>query len=511
VQPSPFARAALSSRPYGFLDDAPLEERRTQAVLSRRVLDPRTAQTLGALDPVAIEAVQREAWPDPRNIEEVHEALTWMGYVEESELRRFDQDWRAWIGELERAGRVVRDGSRWFAAEATREPKSVLRGRMEALGPVVSDDPLLLELEREGVVLRIPFQGASGWCERRLLARIQRYTLDALRREIEPVPTAEFRRFLAAWQHVDPDFRAEGPAGLKRVLERLSGFEAPAKLWERALLAPRMKTYRPDWLDQLALSGEIAWGRLFGSGNAPLRAAPIAFFPRAELDSWLALSAPVDASELSWPARSVLDALTARGALFTDDLARATKLLVTDLERGLGELVARGLVTSDSFASLRAFLLPAYKRKSPIAASGRWSLFRSLQPGTPGSSPASSSSSPPSSPDFPARSLLRRYGVLFRALLEKERLPIPWRDLARACRTLELRGEIRGGRFVTGFAGEQFALPAAVTLLRSMKKRAPSVLPELASADPLALDDLVPGHRRGHGTRPAQTTHEPTR
>src|SRR6185436_14894597 len=230
-------------------------------------------------------------------------------------------------------------------------------------------------------------------------ARIQRATLDSLRREIEPVPTAEFLRYLAAWQHVDPDFRAEGPAGLKRVLERLAGYEVSAKLWERALLAPRMKTYRPDWLDQLALSGEIAWGRLFGSGNAPLRTAPIAFFPRAELDAWLALASPVDASDLSWPAKAVLDALTSRGALFTDDLARQTKLLVTDLERGLGELVARGLVTSDSFASLRAFLLPAYKRKSPIAAAGRWSLFRSA-----------AASAPAPGAEFAARALLRRYG-----------------------------------------------------------------------------------------------------
>jgi ATP-dependent helicase Lhr and Lhr-like helicase len=508
AQPSPFARAALSSRPYGFLDDAPLEERRTQAVLSRRVLDARTAQTLGQLDPAAIEAVKREAWPDPRSAEEVHEALQWMGYVEEGELRAFGQDWEPWIGELAAAGRVVREGARWFAVEATREPKAVLRGRMEALGPVLSDDPLLYELERDGVVLRIPYSGASGWCERRLLARIQRYTLDALRREIAPVPTAEFLRFLAAWQHVEPDFRGEGPAGLERVLARLAGFEAPAKLWEKALLGPRMKAYRPEWLDQLALAGTIAWGRLFGSGNAPLRAAPIAFFPRAELDSWLALAAPVDASELSWPAKSVLDALHARGALFTDDLARQTKLLTTDLERGLGELVARGLVTSDSFASLRAFLRPAYQRKSPIAAAGRWSLFRPLGP--PGSSLASSSSAP--SAEFAARALLRRHGLLFRALLEKERLPIPWRDLARVCRTLELRGELRGGRFVTGFAGEQFALPEALTLLRSMKKREPSVLPALASADPLALTAaLEPGQRGGAvlASSPPRATNDP--
>jgi ATP-dependent Lhr-like helicase len=210
-----------------------------------------------------------------------------------------------------------------------------------------------------------------------------------------------------------------------------------------------MKTYRPDWLDQLALAGEIAWGRLFGSGNAPLRAAPIALFPRPEVDAWLALAAPVDASELSWPARAVLDALAEKGALFTDDLARKTKLLSTDLERGLSELVARGMVTSDSFASLRAFLLPAHKRKSPIAAAGRWSLFRSAAP-TETRSSAAGAAAPDA--EFAARALLRRYGVLFRALLERERLPVPWRDMARAARALELRGELRGGRFVAGFA-----------------------------------------------------------
>src|SRR5262245_45561458 len=255
-----------------------------------------------------------------------------------------------------------------------------------------------------------------------------------------------------------------------------------------------MQSYRPDWLDQLAMTGEIAWGRLFGSGDAPLRSAPIAFFPRAETEQWLALAAPLEDAELSWPARAVREALTARGALFTDDLARHTKMLATDLERGLGELVARGLVTSDSFASLRAFLLPAHRRKSPIAAAGRWSLFRR---------PADASAAAGGARDaeFAARALLRRYGVLFRALLEKERLPVPWRDLSRACRTLELRGELRGGRFVAGFAGEQFALPEAVTLLRATKKRAPLEVPLApAEADPLAaVQRILPGLARSGG------------
>ncbi len=491
LQPSPLARGVLSVRPYGFLDDAPLEERRTQAVLARRVLAPRGADALGALDPAAVEMVRAQAWPAPRDAEEVHEALCWMGYVAADEAAR--HGWEAWLAELARAGRVVREGERWFAVEATREPLSVLRARMELVGPVLSDDPLLLELEREGAVMRIPWQGATGWCDRRLLARIQRATLDALRREIEPVATAVFLRFLAAWQRFDPEHRGEGPEGVRAAIERLAGFEAPAKAWERRLLAPRVKGYRPEWLDRLAFAGEVAWGRLFGSGNAPLRSAPIALFPRAERAAWLALAAPTAADELSWPARAVHEALAAEGALFTDDLARATRLLGADLERGLGELVARGLASSDSFASLRAFLLPAHRRKAPIAAAGRWSLFR--RPEAAGGAPDA---------EFAVRALVRRYGVLLRALLERERLPLPWRELLRAARALELRGELRGGRFVAGFAGEQFALPEAVTLLRAARKREGAELPVPAREDPLALDGLlVPGQRGAPGATPA--------
>ncbi len=209
TEPSPFARGILNAMPYAFLDDAPLEERRTQAVATRRSLDPATADTLGALDPDAVERVRQEAWPQPEDAEEVHESLLWMGYVTANEVER--SGWGEWIAELEQASRVVREGGRWFAVEASREPKAVLRGRLEALGPVVArndesisgaDDPRWLgELETEGVVLRCRVGGAEAWCDRRLLARIHRYTLDRLRREIEPVTAAQFWCFLAAWQH----------------------------------------------------------------------------------------------------------------------------------------------------------------------------------------------------------------------------------------------------------------------------------------------------------------------
>jgi len=488
-EPSPFARSVLSVRPYGFLDDAPLEERRTQAVQARRTLDARAADAIGALDAEAVARVREEAWPDPRDAEEVHEALLWIGFVTEAEA----VPWRAWLEELAAQGRAslepVSPGEgRWFAAEASREAKAVLRGRMEALGPVISDDPLLFELEREGTVLRTRIEGREAWCHRRLLARIHRYTLDRLRREIEPVPAADFLRFLAAWQHVAEGRRLEGPRGVLEVLRQLAGFEAPIARWEKRILAPRVKGYRSEWLDQVALAGEIAWARLSSAGRTALRRAPIAFFPREEMESWLALACGERANEASpepaWPAQRILEALEQRGALFPRELEKAAGLLPSDAERGLAELVALGRVTSDSFASLRSMLRPSWQRKEPAIGAGRWSLV------------ARTGSVADSGAEFAARALLRRWGVILRALLARERIPVPWREIARACRALELRGDVRGGRFVSGFPGEQFALPEAVPLLRRIRKDPPGAGIALSPADPLNLEGvLTPGER----------------
>ncbi|HUR29256.1 MAG TPA: DEAD/DEAH box helicase, partial [Planctomycetota bacterium] len=481
-EPSAFARSILSVRPYGFLDDAPLEERRTQAVFSRRTLDPRAAEQLGALDPLAVQRVREEAWPDPRDAEEVHEALGWMGYVTEDEATA----WKPWLESLALAGRVVQEGERWFAVEASRDPKSVLRGRMEVLGPVHSDDPLLFELERDGVVLRIPFEGRSGWCDRRLLARIQRYPLDALRREIEPVTTADFLRFLAAWQHVDPEYRVDGPAGVAEVVRQLAGFEAPAGAWEKKILTQRVRGYRPEWLDQLGLSGAAAWGRLWGAGRPALRSAPIALVPRDELATWLAMTSLPDDSALTWPARAIRDAFAGTDALFPSELVKRSGLLPSDAERGILELIGFGRLTNDSFAAPRYLMRPSWKRKQPSLAAGRWSLFRREGACAAGAG----------DPEFVARVLLRRYGVIFRAVLQRERIPVPWRDVARAARMLELRGELRGGRFVAGFAGEQFALPEAVPFLRRIRKRPHSEPVAVSSVDPLWLEGvLTPGLR----------------
>ncbi|MFI5120660.1 MAG: ATP-dependent DNA helicase, partial [Thermoanaerobaculia bacterium] len=492
VEPSAFARGILSSQPYTFLDDAPLEERRTQAVFSRRVLDARSADEIGILDPEAIARVKEEAWPQPSNAEEVHEALLWMGYVTAEEGRR----WQAWLDELAAAGRVALEGGRWFAAETPRDPKAALKGRMEALGPIFTEDAdeaLLRELEAEGAVLRTRIAGREAWCDRRLLARIHRYTLDRLRKEIEPVTAAQFLRFLACWQHADTEHRLDGPRGVAQVVAQLAGFEIPAAAWEGSVLPARVRGYKREWLDQLTLSGEVAWGRLWGSAPGPTRRTPICLVERRDLDEWSALAAQIPAGEPSGKALEVEEALVRKGAMFFQELARATKLPPTFVEEGLSELIALGRVTCDSFSGLRWLIVPSSKRKTAVLSTGRWSLL-----------PREASSSP--SAEFVARRLLQRTGVVFRKTLAREKQPLPFRDVARVLRTLEARGEVRGGRFVAGFDGEQYALPEAVALLRAVRKRmtqAGDLPPVLVSAaDPLNFQGiLTPEERIAPATR----------
>jgi ATP-dependent Lhr-like helicase len=482
VEPSAFARGILAAQPYTFLDDAPLEERRTQAVMARRVLDIRTADELGALDPAAIARVREEAWPAPADAEEVHEALLWMGYVTDEEGR----PWLEWLVSLAAARRVVREDGRWRAAEASRDPKAMLRGRLEALGPVFADDVAvagseaeLLALEAEGTVLRCRIQGRPAWCDRRLLARIHRYTLDRLRKEIEPVTAAQFLRFLGCWQHVDPDHRLEGPRGVADAVAQLAGFEAPAAAWEAAILPARVRGYKREWLDQVTLSGETTWGRLWGAGSGPVRRTPMSLFPREDLEAWTALAALTPPAALEGSVREVYEALETRGAQFFQELARTTRLPAAYLETNLAELVGQGRVTCDSFAGLRYLIVPAWRRRAVGAGAGRWSVLRR-------------EAGPLASAEFVARHMLRRTGVLFRKTLARERQPLPWRDVARACRTLEARGEIRGGRFVAGFDGEQYALKEAVTLLRDVRRRGdsrPAVT--VAAADPLNLRGIL--------------------
>src|SRR5712691_8937175 len=551
AEPSPLAHEVINAKPYAFLVYAPLEERRTQAVITRRGLDVKTAEELGKLDQAAIDRVKEEAWPDVSSADELHDALLVTGALTSAECGVRNAEWQGYFEDLVKAGRagVLQAGpGLWVTAERlpmleavfpgarcepalsvperdrarawTREDavRELVRGRLEAvalttaadvagsLGVAVADvDFALGALEHEGFVLRgrfTPGVAELEWCERRLLARIHRYTLDRLRQEIEPVTAADFMRFLLRWQRVAPDARAEGPEGLGAVLDLLDGCEVPAGAWEADVLPARLGEYDPLWLDGLCLSGEIAWGRLSpaassnGHKSGPIRTTPIALFRRERGAVWRSLTVQPDPASLplTHSARAVLEALDQRGASFFGDLVNATGLLRTEVEKGLGELVAWGLVSSDSFAGLRALLVPSdrrrpiggFRRRGRIApfgveTAGRWSRVRAAAP-LPEEAVA----------EAVAWQLLRRYGVVFRRLMTRETLLTPWRDILRVYRRLEARGEIRGGRFVGGFSGEQYALPEAVGLLRSVRREEPrGELVAVSGADPLNLVGIV--------------------
>jgi len=557
TEPSPLALQILAARPYAFLDDAPLEERRTQAVMSRRWLDPASASDIGRLDPQAIERVRAEAFPSAETADELHDALMWSGFMTATEMAT-QPHWDALLKILLKQRRVARvpldSGTLWLAAErlprigamfprAAWEPRiaapepyanealdaqsaltEMLRGRLEALGPVSAAtlaQPLgldagaiataLLGLEQEGFVLRGEFTadaGAEEWCERGLLARIHRYTVHRLRKEIEPVTTQDFMRFLFQWQHVAPDRRKEGADALAAVLARLEGFEAPAIAWESEILPARMQHYEFTWLDDLCLAGRTGWTRLTrpkGGERAPRRAGPvrttpIALLARRNIALWnAAANTQTEPAATSSRAQAVREFLADNGASFFDEIVDGARLLPTETEEALAELVAQGLVNSDSFAGIRALLVPLDRRKSlsgggsrrrgrsaafGIQDAGRWSLLRVR------------TAEQEAVTEHIARALLNRYGVIFWRLLAREAdwLP-PWRDLLRVLRRLEARGEIRGGRFVAGVTGEQYARPEALAELRAVRRETPDRTDVCVSgADPLNLVGvLVPG------------------
>jgi ATP-dependent Lhr-like helicase len=418
----------------------------------------------------------------------------------------------------------------WSSEHALRE---LLRSRLSGLGPMRAHElaaqlqvPLtdieiaLLGLQNEGYVLQGNFTPGSEeieWCERHLLARIHRYTLKRLRQEIEPVEPRDFVRFLFDWQHLSSAARVSGPEALSVVLGQLEGYEAPAASWEAELLSARVQDYSIAWLDDLCTSGRTLWTRLRPSasegGNAAsasLRSTPLLLLPRRTASFWRQLApAPGDDAGMSSRAGKVVEWLTASGASFFDELADGAHLLKTELEDALAELVARGRVHCDSYAGLRALLVPASKRSSThaqqqrrrraalfgIEDAGRWLLTR--QPGS-----ATAEETPrthaPESIEQVARVLLRRYGVVCWSVLEREAawLP-PWRDLVRTYRRLEARGEVRGGRFIAGLSGEQFALPEAIGLMRQMRRRPPDEsLVCLSASDPAnLLGTVIPGTR----------------
>lgn len=415
---------------------------------------------------------------------------------------------------------------------------AVVRGWVPRVGPFTSSDlarriglapravaTALARIESEGLVLRgtfLPGRAAPAddphWCERSVLARVHRLTLGRLRREIEPATAADFLRYLARWQHVAPGTRLHGVHGLAEVIASLQGFHAAAGAWERDLLPARIADYEPGLLDHLCLTGELAWGRLAVAPDpedaprrraAPTRSAPVTVTLREDLP-WLLAAHAGPPPPLGPSAQALVEVLTRRGASFLPDLAAATGRPSAEVEAGLWELVSAGVATCDGFSGLR-LLVDGNRRapRRPGFAGGRWSLLRApaarldLGDALPsaGHPDDRSTGGSAQSRDAPlenvARQYLRRYGVVFRDLLGREAAPPPWRELVRVYRTLEARGELRGGRFVAGFAGEQFALPEAVDALRAAR-RAPRAGEriEVSAADPLNLAGiLTPGPR----------------
>lgn len=561
-EPSPFCYELLNANPYAFLDGAGLEERRTRAVATRRTLSTADMRDLAKLDPDAIAAVREDAWPTVRSPDELHDALMSLVTIERV------PEWQAWFDKLVASGRAStihreEHPPLWIAAErwplvaaafdhVTADPPITLaarlntpwerdaawvelaRGRIQHSGPITSEklaELLGLEpsqafsaleaLEGQGIVLRGRFtadaQEIEGlgcnegieWCERRLLARIHRQTLDGLRRQIKPVEPGLFWRFLLAWQRVDEPSWG-GPVGAREALAQLQGFEMPAGAWEQRVLAARMADYDPAWLDQLFMSGEAVWGRLRppvrNGDDAPTmanltRTVPISLALREDLPWLLPEEREASLEGIRTAGQQVIEALVARGALFFNEIMRLTDLLPSQVEDALRELAALGVVTSDAFAAVRKIVegdkkngrqsssrhMPPRRMHNYGAPIGRWSLF-------PGHV------DPPQREEYLdrwCRQLLARYGVLFRELLTRETAAPAWHELVPVLRKMEMRGEIRGGRFVSNVGGEQYALPAAVDMLRKRRDEpADEKHTIISAADPLNLAGiLTPGAR----------------
>jgi ATP-dependent helicase Lhr and Lhr-like helicase len=552
TEPSVLAHEILNGRPFTYLDDAPLEERRSRQVTLRRGL-PVEARDLASLDPAAIERVREQVRPEVRDADELHDLLmTVLGH-------RPEADWQALFETLVAAGRAVTlhapGGDLWCAVErrprleapfpgaqatpdhpspvaaAEHEPDEVaaqmLRGHLEYLGPsTVADlshatrlggsDVLraLVRLETEGFALQGHFtapDSSDEYCARRVLARIHAYTRERKRREIEPVTARDYMRFLLRWQHVTPDSRLEGRFGVVPVIEQLQGFELAAGAWE-SILAARIEGYRTEWLDEACLSGQVTWGRLSvrnsepdaaprRGGLTPSRATPITLTIRDDLP-WLLTAARGDRHPAPpGPGRTqdVLEALAERGALFPPDIVTLTRRLPTEVEEALWDGVARGLVTADGFRAIRSLLgrrafsaargrrLRQAGRGRVSGSAGRWSLLPE----------ATAAEDPDELAEAVAEQLIARWGVIFRDLMTRENIAVSWRDLLWAMRRMEARGTIRGGRFVSGFSGEQFALPEAVEALRSVRKlKLTGERIKISAADPLNLAGIVlPGPR----------------
>ncbi|MYC61065.1 MAG: hypothetical protein F4X09_12855 [Gammaproteobacteria bacterium] len=569
-EPSPFAQEIINARPYAFLDDAPFEERRTNAIRNRSWLDPAEVEDFSLLDADAIDRVRTEAWPLMSNAEELHDALLALGYMTEKEFGPGER----FAGELIEQGRICRAGGLWLATEMlprfralfpeaapetslpdflgeekwTTEDalRDIVRGRLSGLGPVTASElaeelsnadavseksveSALLALQTEGFAMQGHFspdaragskKSPVQWCERRLLQRIHRYTIDLHRKSIKPVSLELFTEFLfqrhglRACEASGSTPVLDGQLQLQECIRLLDGAAAPAASWESGIYPARIGNYDPQWLDLLSISGRLAWGRYSLPsgrlrGGSPIKTTPITMAMRSNLDIWQALAgAQADNQEPIEPgadARRVEQDLESHGASFFDQIQTRTGLLRTQLEQGLAELVSLGRVCSDSYVGLRALLLPEHKKSGGrrrrkltfgVEDAGRWSLLETFrQPSGPTPTKHRQQVWDALDEDQLQRLLdvyLDRWGVVCRSLIAREAMAPPWRVLLASLRKQELRGKLRGGRFVAGLQGEQFARTETVDELRKFgREQRPNRHFVLTAADPVNLLHLL--------------------
>lgn len=533
-EPSPLAHELVNASPYAYLDDAPLEERRTRAVQTRRGLPADLLKSLAALDPEAIAGVAEDARATAKDPEELHDVLLSRVFLPQAEVT--DPSWALHLEALVAAGRAVQVDTGagaigwasservpwirtlWPAAQLSPPPPplpfvplpldqedvagKVIGAALEHGGPATvaqlaegygldssTVNAACHALEAKGSVLRGQYsEGAPAieWVDRRILARIHRRTITRLQRAIEPVSPAVYYRFLTHWQHVAPGTQLEGERAVERAVAQLQGFAASVAAWEEVVLPARVRGYQPNELDRLGLLGELSWARLGeaegGDGAQVHRVTPVTLAERSALP-WLLgeLKAPdAEALGLTKIARDVHEQLTQKGASFVRDLAHFTGYGLRDVEAALRELIYVGLVTGDGFLGLRQLT-----RGEP--ASGRFSVLRR-------------DLTPRRDVGQVAAQLLLRYGVVFRDLLAREPALPPWRELLTELRQKEAQGLVRGGRFVSGFVGEQYALPEAVEQLRAQRSRGADEVVKIGAADPLNLVGiLTPGPRVSAG------------
>ncbi len=555
IDASPLSREIINARPYAFLDDGEAENRRTRAIRNEPD-DLSNAANLRIISIEATDQVRDEAWIRPRNPDELHDGLLQLGFLTQFEFSTGGNSagasgdatrWPEWFSALAEEHRVcsVRaagDQVWWVAAERLPEFLAVhaegfvrpdivgryeagatpvreealvglLRDRLCGLGPVtleaLADDFSLDAKTLEGAMINLQAQGfaiamprendLTLWCERRLLARIHRYSRENRRRAVQPVPPAAFARFLFRWHALD-ELRGE----IDPALSQLEGWTAPVLHWEQSILGVRCEDYSPQDLDQRFLSGALGWFRpVRGESQAQrvVAATPIAIVPRESLGIWRGEKPPASAS-VNVSASKVARCLESYGAMFAADLERHTGLLRPQLEEALKSLVYEGSVTADAFSPLRWLLRPESQkariekraRGAGALPIGRWSL---LDAARPDEATEQSAMREQQRLGQICDALLRRYGVVFRAVLQREPLLPPWRYLLRYLRRMEDRGEVRGGRFVDGFSGEQFALPEAIGLLRQSREAAERPrLAVISAADPLNLGGwILPGPR----------------